>query len=334
MHLQLSDNHYKIVNRMDTLHRDVVRRWLVEETSQGASGREVEVLDRPERVAPLSSPLAWRILQEVAKTPDYPNALAGRLKVHEQKVYYHVRRLEAAGLLRVLREEPKRGASARVLAPTAEAFAIVLKGRGNPVTSPLLPHAGVVGRFLEEFTRDGVFEGSIVVGSPYTHGPFNTTARDSPYAVELGFFLGRLFAPRKDLIVRLDTEVKARGAGKEDMILVGGPVANIITMDLNPHLAVNFDWKQVWRMESARTRRPYADEQVGLIAKVPNPWNPAHVIVLLSGLHAVGTMSAILCLTRFAEDVLKGYTTGEELFRVVAGKEHDEDGRVVADTIL
>ena len=312
----------------------MVRRWLVEETSHGTVGREVEILDQPNRVAALASPLAWRILQELAKAPDYPNALAQRLKVHEQKVYYHVRRLEAAGLLEVLREEPKRGASARILAPTAEAFAIVLKGRGSPVASPMLPHAGVVTGFLEEFTRDGVFDGSIVVGSPYTHGPFNTTARDSPYAVELGFFLGRLFAPRKGLVVRLDTEVKALGAGKEDMILVGGPVANIITMDLNPHLAVNFDWRQVWRMESSRTKRPYADEQVGLIAKVRNPWNRARVIVLLSGLHAVGTMAAILGLTHFAEDVLEGYAPGTDFYRVVAGQDRDGDGRLDAVSIL
>ncbi len=312
----------------------MVRRWLVEETSHGAVGREVEILDRPERVAALASPLAWRILQELAKAPDYPNALAERLKVHEQKVYYHVRRLEAAGFLEVIREEAKRGASARILAPTAEAFAIVLKGRGNPIASPMLPHAGVVARFLEEFARDGVFDGSIVVGSPYTHGPFNTTARDSPYAVELGFFLGRLFAPGKGLVVRLDTEVKALGAGKEDMILVGGPVANIITMDLNPHLAVNFDWRQVWRMESSRTRRPYVDEQVGLVAKVHNPWNHARVIVLLSGLHSVGTMAAILGLTHFAEDVLDGYSPGEDFYRVVAGQDRDGDGRLDAVSIL
>src|SRR5438094_9285730 len=202
---------------MRTLASRVVRRWLIEESAQGTVGREAALLDRPERVGALASPLAWRILQELAKAPDYPNALAERLKVHEQKVYYHVRRLEAAGLLEVLREEPKRGASARILAPTAEAFAIVLKGRGTPVASPILPHAGVVARFLEEFTRDGVFDGSIVVGSPYTHGPFNTTARDSPYAVELGFFLGRLFAPRQELVVRLDTDVPAPGVGKEDL---------------------------------------------------------------------------------------------------------------------
>src|SRR6266480_3986513 len=295
----------------------VVRRWLIEESAQGTVGREALLLDRPERARAVASPLAWRILQELAKAPDYPNALAARLKVHEQKVYYHVRRLEAAGFLEVVREEPKRGASARILAPTADAFAIVLKGRGSPVSSPMLAHAGAVTRFLEEFTRDGTFAGSIVVGSPYTHGPFNTTARDSPYAVELGFFLGRLFAAPKGLVVRLDTEVKALGPGKEDMILVGGPVANIITMDLNPHLAVNFDWKQVW-----------------LIAKVRNPWNPDRVIVLLSGLHAVGTMAAILGLTRFADDVLDGFAPGDDFYRVVAGQDRDGDGRLDAVSIL
>lgn len=312
----------------------MVRRWLIEETPQGAVGREVELLEKPDRIAALSSPLAWRILQELAKAPDYPNALAARLKLHQQKVYYHVRRLEAAGLLEVVREEPKRGASARVLAPTADAFAIVLKGRGNPVTAPLLPHAGVVARFLEEFSRGGSFDGSIVVGSPYTHGPFNTTARDSPYAVELGFFLGRLFAPPQGAVVRLDTEVKAAGLGRDHMILVGGPVANIITMELNPHLAVNFDWKQVWRMESARTKRPYVDEQVGLIAKVRNPWNRSRVIVLLSGLHAVGTVAAILGLTHFADEVLDGYAPGEDFYRVVAGQDRDGDGRLDAVSIL
>src|SRR5204862_6245028 len=152
---------------MRTLASRVVRRWLIEESAQGTVGREAALLDRPERVGAVASPIAWRILQELAKAPDYPNALAVRLKVHEEKVYYHVRRLEAAGFLEVVREEAKRGDSARILAPTAEAFAIVLKGRGSPVASPMLPPVAVVGYFLAEFARDRRFEGSIVVGSPY-----------------------------------------------------------------------------------------------------------------------------------------------------------------------
>ena len=45
----------------------MVRRWLIEETAQGATGREVVLLDRPERASAIASPLAWRILQELAK---------------------------------------------------------------------------------------------------------------------------------------------------------------------------------------------------------------------------------------------------------------------------
>ncbi len=310
------------------------RRWLIEETSGGTVAREAEVLDKPGRISAVSSPLAWRILQELAKGPDYPNALAARMKVHEQKVYYHVRRLESAGFLKVIREEPKRGASARVLAPTADAFAILLKGRSASVPFPALPRAGILSRFLEEFSRDGTFEGVLVVGSPYPHGPFVTTARDSPYAVELGFFLGRLFEAPKGLVTRLDTEVKAMGAGRDHMILVGGPVANIITMDLNPHLAVSFDWKQAWHVDSSRTHRTYAEEDTGLIAKVRNPWNPERTVVVLGGLHYRGTLASILGLTQFADEVLAGYEPGREFYRVVSGADRDGDGRVDSVSVL
>ncbi len=312
----------------------MVRRWLVEESTEGTVAREAEMIDRPAMMGALSSSLAWRILQELARAPDYPNALASRLKIHEQKVYYHVRRLEAAGFLKVVREEAKRGASARVLAPTAEAFAVLLKSHASPVPFTALPRGGVVARFLEEFSREGRFEGAIVVGSPYPHGPFLTTARDSPYAVQLGFFLGRLFTAPKGLVTRLDTEVKAAGPGRENMILVGGPVANIITMDLNPHLAVDFDWKEAWRVESSRTRRSYVEEDVGLVAKVRSPWNPEHTIVILSGLHYQGTLSSILGLTEFPDAVLEGYESGSDFYRVVSGQDRDGDGRIDTVSVL
>ncbi len=305
----------------------MARHWLVEETPEGVVAREAELVDKPQRIAALSSPLAWRILHELARSPEYPNALAARLKVHEQKVYYHVRHLEAAGFLKVVREEARRGASARVLAPTADAFAVLVKARGAAMSLPSLSHAGAATRFLEEFSRDGRFDGAVVVGAPVPHGPFLTTARDSPYAVQLGFFLGRLFGPPKGLVTRLDTEVKAAGADRENMVLVGGPVANIITMDVNPHLAVGFDWKQAWRVASSRTHRSYVEEDVGLVAKVRNPWNPERTVVLLSGLHYQGTLSSILGLTEFSDEVLEGYEPGVDFYRVVAGRDRDGDGR-------
>jgi DNA-binding transcriptional ArsR family regulator len=312
----------------------VVRHLLVEQGPDGSFAREAEILDRPARLAVLGAPLAWRILQEVARSPDYPSALATRMKVHEQKVYYHVRRLEAAGLLRVLREEPRQGASARILAPTAAAFAVVLRGKGTPVPAPNLAGSPALSGFFEEFSDRGVFDGSIVIGSPYPHGPFLTTARDSPYAMELGFFLGRLFAPPPEPLVRLDTEVKVAGLMDSHAILVGGPVANIITADLNPHLAVNFEWRQAWRVESSRTHRSYADERVGLLAKVRNPWNPKRTVVVVSGLHHAGTHASILALTRFSDETLADYEPGKDYYRVVVGEDRDADGRLDHVAIL
>ena len=284
------------------------------------------IAEKPEGIAAATHPTAWRILQELQKSPDYPSALARRLRMHEQKVYYHIRRLRDAGLLRVVREEPGPGAVAQVLAPSADAFALVLAGGGTTVSGSA-PLAGPLRAFLADFARDGTLDAWVVLGAPTPHGPFLTAARDSPYAAQLGLFLGRYFGMRRGLAVKLDTEVKAEGAEKGNLILVGGPVANIVSLDLNPHLAVQFDWREVWRLRSTRTGKAYADDTIGVVAKVPNPWRDGAWILLTAGLHYPGTIASLLALTDFTDVVLKGYEGGE-LYRVVQGLDRDGDGRL------
>ena len=298
---------------------------LIESRGNRQIAHTAYVADKPEALAAVTHPTAWRILQELRKTPDYPSNLARRLRLHEQKVYYHIRRLREAGLLRVVREEPGPGAVAQILAPSAEAFALVLSG-GTPISGPS-PLAGSLRAFLGEFAKDGVLDAWIVLGAPTQHGPFLTAARDSPYAAQLGLFLGRYFGLRRGLAVKLDTEVKAEGAERGNLILVGGPVANIVSLDLNPHLAVQFDWKEVWRLRSARTSKAYAEETVGLVAKVPNPWRPDAWILLLAGLHYPGTIASLLAVTQFTDLVLKGYDGGP-WYRIVQGLDRDGDGRL------
>lgn len=280
----------------------------------------------PEAIAAAAHPLAWRILAELAREPDYPSHLARRLRMHEQKVYYHVNRLRGARLLRVVREERGPGAAAKVLAPSAEAFALVLPGGGTAIAGSE-PLAGPLAAFLGEFQRDGVLDAWIVLGAPTAHGPFLTAARDSPYAAHLGLFLGRYFGVRRGLAVKLDTEVKAEGFEKGNLILVGGPVANIVSLDLNPRLAVQFDWREVWRLRSARTGRAYGEDTVGLVAKVPNPWREGAWILLCAGLHSPGTIASLLAVTDYNEALLKGYEGGE-WYRVVQGLDRDGDGRL------
>lgn len=291
--------------------------------------REAIVAERPDALAAATHPLAWRILVELQKKPDYSGALARRMRLHEQKVYYHVRRLRKAGLLRVVREERGKGAVSQVLAPTAEAFALVLGG-GTPVAGIAQP-TGALAAFLGDFANDGTLDAWIVLGAPTPHGPFLTASRDSPYAAQLGLFLGRHLTVRPGLAVKLDTEVKAEGLEEGNLILVGGPVANIISLDLNPHLAVTFDWREMWRLRSGRTGKTYTEDSVGLVAKVRSPWQEGAWILMLAGLHYPGTIASLLAVTDYSSSVLAGYEGGEQ-YRVVQGLDRDGDGR--ADDVM
>ena len=71
--------------------------------------RAMEVVSDPQRVAAALSPLRRRILIEVA-TPGSATTLGKRLGLTRQKVNYHLRELERAGLVgRLGGEIPRRG---------------------------------------------------------------------------------------------------------------------------------------------------------------------------------------------------------------------------------
>jgi hypothetical protein len=305
---------------------------------QGPAGtatvKPIHLVDDPADLDALSSDLAWNILKALKTRPDFPGSIAKKLGVHEQKIYYHIRRLAAAGILKVVKQEQRRGGLSSYYAPVADAFGIQLHGKGTSVTTGPGAAPAKLREFLGEFSRDGILDGYVVVGSPHPHGPFLTVARDSPYAVQLGLRLGQLFAPPKGLTVRLDTEVKAEGLERSNMMLVGGPVANIISMEANEHLKVRFEWKDAWKIQSSITGRTYSEEYSGLIAKVPNPWRTEKRMLLLWGLHYTGTLATILGVTQFSEKVLGDYDGEPEFYKVVLGQDRDGDGKLDEVSIL
>jgi hypothetical protein len=89
---------------------------------------------------------------------------------------------------------------------------------------------------------------------------------------------------------------------------------------------VRFDWQRSWRLESTVTRRSYAEEELGLVAKLPNPANPERWVVLLAGIHTAGTLAAILAVADHARELLGGYRGGA-FHAVVRGLDRDGDGR-------
>jgi DNA-binding transcriptional ArsR family regulator len=265
----------------------------------------------------------------------YPLEIARQLGMHEQKVYYHIRKLAKAGAITVEREEKKKGATAKYYKTVSPAFGIELPYGYKPIQNLcLLSIDEQLQEFFKEFISNGIFDGKIVVGSPQPHGPFKTSARDGHYVAHLTFFLGQFAKMPTEFVVKLDVDVKAEKEEKNNLILVGGPGTNLLTQEINDYLPIKFIMQSseqgflLGGLSSKKTSQVYTSDVSGLIAKIVNPWDKTKRIVVLAGNKAVGTKACVLALTNFWKKTLEKYK-GEDTFAVVIhGFDLDGDGKV------
>jgi DNA-binding transcriptional ArsR family regulator len=83
----------------------------------------LDYIAEPERVRLALSPIRRRLL-ELLREPSSATRLAAELGLSRQRVNYHLRALEDAGLLELVEERPRRGFTERILAARAEAFVV------------------------------------------------------------------------------------------------------------------------------------------------------------------------------------------------------------------
>jgi len=258
--------------------------------------------------------LSWKILTILSKKEMYPLEIAKQLGMHEQKVYYHIRKLAKAGAITVEREEKKKGAIAKYYKTVSSAFGIEFPSGYKPIQNlSMLTMDKRLQDFFKEFVVEGVFDGKIVVGSPTPHGPFKTSARDGHYSAHLALFLGQFAKMPTEFAVKLDVDVKAEKEEKNNLILVGGPGTNLITQEINEHLPIKFIMQSseqgflLGGLSSEKTLQVYTSDVSGLIAKITNPWDSSKCIVVLAGNKAVGTKACVLALTNFWKKALQKY---------------------------
>jgi DNA-binding transcriptional ArsR family regulator len=84
----------------------------------------VRVLDDPRRLRSLLSPLRRRLLSELGRVPDWAAGLARRLSLPRQRLHYHLRALEDAGLVELAEERQRRGCVERALRVSAQAYVL------------------------------------------------------------------------------------------------------------------------------------------------------------------------------------------------------------------
>lgn len=317
------------------------RRLLLSEEGEIPKTKEIAILKDPRKLGMVANKLTWRILLMLHDEELYPLEIARKLGLHEQKVYYHIRKLEKAGAVTIVREEKKKGATAKIYKPTSQAFGIELSKEYQMTGKfPLLSVDKRIRGFYKEFVKqDGSFDGKLVVGSPAPHGPFNTSARDGHYASHLTFFLGQFIKMPSEFAIKLDVDVKAEKEEPNNLILVGGPGTNVLTQEVNESLPLRFNMRPseqgflLGGLSSRKTSRIYTADTIGLIAKVVNPWNSAKRIIVLAGNKAVGTKACVLALTAFAKKTLRDYNY-EDFAAVIQGSDLDSDGKVDSIEIL
>jgi len=269
--------------------------------------KDIAIFDEPERLKVVLNKLSWKILELLSEKEMYPMELAKKLKLHEQKVYYHTRKLAKAGAIKVVREEEKKGATAKYYKTSFPAFGVELPFGYRKIKTVSIPSINEkMKRFFDPFLKDSCFNGKIVVGSPDPHGPFKARARDGHYAAYLALFLGQFVELPEDFMIKLDVDVKAVRFSmmpSEHGFLFGGLV-------------------------SEKTGNVYTSDAMGVIAKITNPWSKEKRIIVLAGNKAVGTKACVIALTNFWRDSLKKFSKEEEFATVIQGFDLDGDGKV------
>lgn len=81
------------------------------------------LLDEPDRLRAALSPIRRRLLDRL-REPASATQLAAELALGRQRVNYHLRALEKAGLLELVEQRQRRGCVERILVRTARAFVV------------------------------------------------------------------------------------------------------------------------------------------------------------------------------------------------------------------
>ncbi len=266
------------------------------------------------------SPLAIRILSFLAKQPSYPRELAEKLGVHEQKIYYHIRKLEHSGIIGIVKKEERGGAVAKFYALTKPSFFMRFSEFNQTARIPRAESS-----FIQPFIIDNKINTKIIVGSLDPHGPEHARSRDLSYAMDFAIFFGTFLTKFDKPVIMTDTE--ARKADLNDnLILIGGPVINRVTGMVNKKMPVRFDEKR--NIYSSITKKTYRSDECGIIVKTDNPFDPAKKILLIAGKRYSGTRAAIMAIIKDFENISK------KSAHVVEGIDADSDGIVDSVRIL
>jgi S-layer protein (TIGR01564 family) len=130
---------------------------------------------------------------------------------------------------------------------------------------------------------------------------------------------------------KIDTQITNEDL-KENMILIGGPIINIVSGKINEHLPIRFTKKGIY---SSCSKKTYSYDESGMIAKIKNPFNKEKSILIIAGNTNLGTKACIAALYDRFEEVGSGNRNKPRISaKVVEGIDTNGDENIGAAKIL
>ncbi len=303
---------------------------LVENDGNGQKAYNSLLLE-PKNLSIFANELALKIVKELSKKPGCAMDLARKLEMDEQKIYYHLRKLENAGIVKLMGTEMRYGMTAKIYRAVSPVVSAKLYEDGHKIDDKISFKDPGVLKFLRPFIKNGKLNAKIIIGSPHPHGKYEATARDGVHLTDLVFFLGSFLNSPGPGNYRIDTEVRKEDL-KENLILIGGPKINTIVEKVNRDLPVYFDEKSDFDIVSKLSGKRYGYDKNAIIVRAENPFNRKKEILLLAGKTSPAMRAAVLALIRHTDEIMMGNSNDRDVIaKVVEGI--DRDGDSVIDSI-
>jgi len=178
----------------------------------------LEVIEDPAAAMVAMDPVRSRLLAMLAQAPASATQLAATLDLPRQRVNYHLRALEAHGLLELVQERPRRGVTERVLRASASAYLVSPAALGDAAPAAGRPEGAdrLSARYLAAIAARAVQETGRLLRAAHSTGrqlPSLTLAADIRFrsAAERAAFTHELTAAVSALAARYHDESAAGG---------------------------------------------------------------------------------------------------------------------------
>ncbi|EFD93095.1 MAG: regulatory protein ArsR [Candidatus Parvarchaeum acidophilus ARMAN-5] len=299
-----------------------MKEYILKIEDEGYFVNDTKVIPEISDIKKIADEKAIAIMKKISKKPYKVGALSKELKIDKKAMALYVSGLEKAGLIEV--EEKKND---KVLKSIYNSFSYEINQNRVKFDPRLQKKDNQYAlNFFSKFISNGKFDGYICVGAPDPHGEYKSVAKDAHFATYLGMFFGQFIDLPSSLPILLDTDVISRNLFKKNLIIIGGPVTNLVTRDINNFLPIKFIKEEGWGLKDKNGI--HIRDYEGTIEKIKNPFEKERDIILIAGVKNIGTLSAMLAATKFSNLTFKGYNNEAPWSMMVRGYDIDGDGQI------